>query len=124
MGRRIVAVAVCGRCGLGTLPPSVPGEETVDIVSRLKARSRADWKRRSRDFSRQRRTSRSRAGGVFGSFSVRSGGSSLRIAPSVSIDESRLNARAPLSISYRIAPKEKMSERVSTGSPRTCSGDM
>jgi hypothetical protein len=47
----------------------------------------------------QRRTNRSRDGGTFGSFSVRSGGSSLRIALSVSIDELRLKARVPLSIS-------------------------
>ena len=120
--RRIVDV--CARAGAGTVPPSVPGDDTVDSISRLKARSRADWNRSSRSFSRHRRTSRSSAGGMFGSFSPRSGGSSFRIAPRVSIDELRLKARVPLSISYRIAPKEKMSVRLSTCSPRTCSGDM
>src|SRR5207248_7660273 len=96
VGRRVVDVCPCATDGVVIAPPSVPDDDTLDIVSRLKARSRADWKRRSRDFSRQRRTSRSRAGGMFGSVSVRSGGSSLRIALSVSIDESRLNARVPL----------------------------
>src|SRR6185369_17518830 len=75
----------------GTPPASVAGIDIDDIVSRLKARSRADWKRRSRSFSRQRRTRRSSDGGMFGSRSARSGGSSLRIALSVSIDELRLN---------------------------------
>ena len=54
----------------------------------------------------------------------RSGGSSRRIADIVSAAESRWNARAPDSISYRIAPNEKMSERWSAGLPFTCSGDM
>ena len=36
----------------------------------------------------------------------------------------RRNARTPVSISYSTAPKEKMSERGSTASPRTCSGAM
>ena len=53
-----------------------------------------------------------------------SGGSSFRIAAIVSLAVSRLNAFLPESSSYRIAPNEKMSERWSTGSPRTCSGDM
>src|SRR5437868_4857439 len=89
-------------CGFGTFD-NVPGVDIADIVSRLKARSRADWKRSSRSFSRHRRVSRSSAGGMFGSESARSGGSSFRIALSVSIDELRLKARVPVSISYRIA---------------------
>src|SRR3954452_18653856 len=39
-------VVDCAAEGLGTLE-KVPGDETEAIVSRLKARSRADWKRRS-----------------------------------------------------------------------------
>ena len=54
----------------------------------------------------------------------RSGGSSRRIADIVSAAESRWNARWPESISYRIAPKEKRSERWSADLPFTCSGDM
>jgi hypothetical protein len=54
----------------------------------------------------------------------RSGGSSRRIADIVSAADSRWNARPPDSISYKIAPKEKMSDRPSAGLPFTCSGDM
>ena len=53
----------------------------------------------------------SRAGEMFRPDCVSSGGSSFRIAAIVSLDVSRLNAFRPESISYRIAPKEKMSER-------------
>ena len=42
---------------------------------------------------------------------VSSGGSSFRIAAIVSLAVAFLNAFFPDSISYRIAPKEKMSER-------------
>jgi hypothetical protein len=52
------------------------------------------------------------------------GGSCLRIACSVSTWESPLKACFPVRISKRTAPREKMSERASAGSPRTCSGDM
>jgi hypothetical protein len=55
---------------------------------------------------------------------VSSGGSSRSTAEIVSLAESLLNAFRPERSSYRIAPNEKMSERWSTGSPRSCSGDM
>jgi hypothetical protein len=42
----------------------------------------------------------------------------------VSAAESPRKARSPVSISKRIDPNEKMSERWSAGLPRTCSGDM
>ncbi len=42
----------------------------------------------------------------------------------VSAAESRANARRPDSISYNTEPSAKTSDRKSTGSPRTCSGDM
>src|SRR5205807_8779486 len=99
VGIRIVEVCTGARAGVAIDPLSVPGVETDDNVSRLKARSRADWNRRSRSFSRQRRTRRSSGAGMFGNVSVSSGGSSLRMARSVSIDVSRLKARAPDSIS-------------------------
>ena len=73
--------------------------------------SLADWNRRSRSFSRQCRTMWSSAGEMFRPDCVSSGGSSLRIAAIVSLAVSRLNALLPESISYRIAPNEKMSER-------------
>ena len=53
----------------------------------------------------------SRAGEMFRPDCVSSGGSCIRIAAIVSRAVSRLNALLPESSSYRIAPKEKMSER-------------
>ena len=53
----------------------------------------------------------SSAGEMFRPDCVSSGGSSFRIAAIVSLAVSRLNAFLPESSSYRIAPKEKMSER-------------
>jgi len=96
-----------------------------DVASEsANATSRADWKRFSRSFSRQCRTTLSRAGDTFRPDSESSGGSSRMTAAIVSLAVSRLNALRPVRSSYRIAPKEKMSERWSTGNPRTCSGDM
>src|SRR6266545_6547429 len=100
------------------------GDETPVSVSRSKARSWAEWKRCSGFFSRQWRTIRSSPGEIFRLVSERSGGSSRRIADIVSAVESAWKARRPESISYRIAPKEKMSERASADLPLTCSGDM
>ena len=98
----VCAVDVGGWCeitGRGVVPLYVPGEASDSSVSRLNARSRADWKRCSRSFSRQRRTRRSSGGGTAGLNCETSGGSSFRIALSVSIPELRLNARWPLRIS-------------------------
>ncbi len=67
---------------------------------------------------------RSIPGGMLRPLSARSGGSSFRIAFMVSTAESPWNARRPESISKRIAPKLKRSERGSIAAPRTCSGDM
>ena len=53
-----------------------------------------------------------------------SSGSSRRIAVIVSAAVSRLKAGPPVAISNSTDPSEKMSERWSTGWPRTCSGDM
>ena len=73
--------------------------------------SLADWNRFSRSFSRQCLTMRSRAGEMFRPDCVSSGGSCVRIAAIVSLAVAFLNAFFPDSISYRIVPKEKMSER-------------
>src|SRR6266545_5789535 len=82
--------------------------ESVDKASRAKPRSRADWKRRSGFFSRQRRTIFSSAGETFAFISPSSGGSSFKIALITSATEAPLKARRPLIISYRIIPKLKM----------------
>ena len=76
-----------------------------------KERSRADWKRCSGFFSRQRRTMRSSAGGSGRPGSDNSGGSSFKTAVMVSAGVSRRKARTPESISYSTAPKAKMSVR-------------
>ena len=83
----------------------------ADASESAKATSFADWKRFSRSFSRQCRTMWSSAGETLRPDCVSSGGSSFRIAAIVSLAVSRLNAFLPESISYRIAPKEKMSVR-------------
>src|SRR5918993_3567678 len=62
----------------------VEDEEPADRVSSAKARSLADWKRRSGVFSRQRRTIRSREGEIATALVSRSGGSLVRIAVIVS----------------------------------------
>ena len=85
---------------------------------------RADWKRSAGFFSRQCRTSRSSSDGIFAPETSGSGGSSFRIAFIVSIAESPLNARRPVSISKRTHPNAKMSDRASAGCPLTCSGAM
>ena len=51
-------------------------------------------------------------------------GASCRTASSVATDEGRRNGGCPVTISYSTTPSEKMSVRASSGSPRTCSGDM
>ena len=92
-----------------------------DSTSKPNARSRADWNRISRVFSRQRETMRASAGGT----SAGSGsGSDFRIAVMVSAAVSRLTGARPVSISYPTIPTLNRSERASTVSPRTCSGDM
>ena len=55
---------------------------------------------------------------------VSAGGSSRRIADSVSAVVSPRNGGRPASISNNTVPKLKMSDRESVGNPRTCSGDM
>ena len=100
------------------------GGVVPEIASSAKARSLADWKRCSGAFSRQRRTMRSSAGATARPDSPSSAGSSLRMAVMVSAEVPRWKARSPASISYRMAPNAKMSERWSATWPRTCSGDM
>jgi len=67
-------------------------------VSRAKARSRADWNRFSGFFSRQCRSTGTRAA-ASAPIDEGSRGSSLRIAVIVSAAVSRANARLPVSIS-------------------------
>src|ERR1700751_3045204 len=57
-----------------------------DNASSAKARSEADWKRCSGDFSRQRWAVRCTAGGMFATSAESGGGSSFRIALIVSTE--------------------------------------
>ena len=95
----------------GALPMFDEDIAESDMASNANAKSDAEWKRCSGFFSRQRCTIRSRAGGVPGVIREISGGSSFKMAVIVSGDVGFLNARLPVSISYRIAPKAKMSVR-------------
>src|ERR1700683_370047 len=70
-----------------------------ETASSAKPRSRADWKRSSGFFSRQRRTSLSIEEEALGSEAEISGGSSLRMADMVSTAESPWKARWPVIIS-------------------------
>ena len=76
-----------------------PRSAEPEMASRWKARSRADWKRASGDFSRQRTTTRSSAGGMVGLPWESQGGSSRRMACSVSTALSRRKGAAPVIIS-------------------------
>src|SRR4051794_35403105 len=78
----------------------------IDNASSANARSLADWNRSSGFFSRQRWTTRSSAGGIAGVAADSGGGSSLRMADSVSAALSRSNARRPEIISYITQPNE------------------
>ena len=98
--------------------------EVPEIASSANPTSRAEWNLRAGSFSRQRRMIRSSPGDSCSLSVCNSGGSSFKMAFMVSMDDSPLKARCPLSISYKIPPKAKMSVRASTSLPRTCSGDI
>ena len=81
---------------------------------------------RSRFFgsrSRQRPRSARTWGGVSGG-SFDQSGSCRSTAASTSETVSPSKQRVPVSISYSTTPKDQMSDRLSTGLPRACSGDM
>ena len=67
---------------------------------------------------------RSSSGGTVGLSRTGAGGALWRMASKVETVELRENAVCPVTISYSTAPKEKMSVRASSSSPRACSGDM
>ena len=111
-----------GRSGaIGRAP-----QARADRRSHLRSRS---VRRRCREAvapdpsSRHRRSSSRTRVGVSDGSSVQSG-SALVIAPSTSADDWPGNGRWPVAISYRTQPNAQMSDRLSTGSPRACSGLM
>ena len=80
-------------------------------------------RRRSRVFSRQRRSKSRTLTGVSGG-SSRQSGSLFKIAASVSETDSPWKTSRPIRHSKSTQPKEKMSVRLSSGLPRACSGLM
>src|ERR1700686_573680 len=87
-------------------------------------KSRAVCQRSSGFFARLRRMARSRLTGVNGLIELSGGGSLSRIAEATLNGVLPSKARLPVSISYKTAPKEKMSLRPSSSCHCTCSGDM
>jgi hypothetical protein len=78
----------------------------------------------STDFARHLFTTCSRAGGVIGLMLLIGVGSLSRIAETMLNLLLPSNAFRPLSISYKIAPSEKISLRASSSFPSTCFGDI
>jgi hypothetical protein len=72
----------------------------------------------------QRWMTRPRWRGSVGFSSPTGGGVSRRIEVIVETGVSPWNGRCPVDISYSTTPSEKTSDRVSTGLPSACSGDM
>lgn len=66
----------------------------------------------------------SRRGGKSGRATVGGAGSIVRIAAETTADVAPANARWPVAISYSTSPNENRSDRTSSGSPRSCSGDI
>jgi hypothetical protein len=97
------------------------GAASETSLSSTSTNSDAEAKRSSGFFARQRWiTAPSGAGVPAGS----GGASSRKIAWPISTSEGPANGAEPESISCRIEPNAKMSERASAARPRTCSGDM
>src|SRR5262245_23835189 len=81
------------------------------------------WRRRLRSLVRHRRTNLRIATGV-AAVSASQSGSSFRTLARVSETDSPSKALLPTSISYRTAPNDQMSARLSTDLPLACSGDI
>src|ERR1700689_3112633 len=84
-----------------------------DNASKANAKSEADWKRCSGSFSTQRLTTRTRPSAVSGASSDIARGSSFRMAVNVSAEVGLSKALRPANISYKTAPKAKISVRPS-----------
>ena len=87
-------------------------------------RSPAFCQRSSGSFARQRRTTRSSAGGVIGATAEMGAGSSFMIEEISDACVAPENAFLPVAISYSTQPNEKMSVRPSASRPSSCSGAM
>ena len=87
-------------------------------------KSRAVCHRSSGFFARHFRTMRSSPGDARGCRSLTGTASCSRIAAINAACDSASNGLCPVSISWSNAPNANTSVRTSTGSPRSCSGDM
>ena len=106
-----------GGCGVAGVSDSA---ETACSTSWASPISR---RRRFGSFSSVCCSSRSSSGGAAVGSLVQSG-SRETIADSVSVTVSPANGDTPVSISYSTQPNAQMSDRLSTGLPRACSGLM
>ena len=97
------------------------GSATQHSASRT---SSIEAKRCEGILARHRSTSCAHSGAMSGIKERRGVGVSRRIACSTSTEVSPRNGKRPVKHSYSSTPKEKMSERLSVVSPRSCSGAM
>lgn len=105
-----------------TKAPSVEdGEVNTSSIS-IRAPA-AESRRRLGSFSRDRRSNRRIPEGTPPGSTLQFG-SLLTTATIVSVASSPGKARVPVSISNSTQPSAQMSVRLSTASPRACSGDM
>jgi hypothetical protein len=108
--RRLRSAAIA-RMSAAAIPPQIhrrrftsagaSNDSDVDVPSARKAndRSRADWNRSARFFSRQRWMIRASSYGISRSDTVKTSGVSVRIADSESMTVPRMNAGRPVAIS-------------------------
>ena len=86
--------------------------------------SDARWYRSARSFSIALTMMSFRRSGSPGRIARGDGGCWCRIAAAVIMVVAAAKAARPVAISYSTRPSENESERASSSSPRTCSGDM
>ena len=121
-----VAQTVAVRCLLGAPACWGPGSLSVPSAIHLSSSSRspADCHRASGSLARHFLMTRSSDEGVIGCRVDIAGGSRSRIAAIRLAWLCPSNERLPVTISYTIAPKAKMSARGSASFPSSCSGAM
>src|SRR6516165_9732203 len=99
------------------------GETRLVKASRSVMSSRAPAPRALGDFSSRRATTLSNPRGIDGFRRLGGIGVVPRIAANTSAVETPGNARQPVAISWRVAPREKRSLDGAAGNPCACSGD-
>ena len=102
----------------------VAGESAARAASSRCFISPAVWKRSLGSTASARATISSTSRGMAGSTWRGARVRPCRTNSSTEISLSPVNSRSPVTISNSTAPREKRSERASTGRPQACSGDM